>query len=358
MRSVYFFCLFVFGLCSCKQKKESTFPTKGNITESVYTSGFVRSANQYQAFSNVSGIVSEVYVKEGEKVKMGQPIMALANQTQKLQEQNAALSAQYAGYTQNLNKVKEAELQAEVARKKYQTDSLLLERQKELYRQKVGSEVELEQRDIAFQNSRTAYASAKVRLVDLKRQLLLSSEQSQKNLRISQQLAKEFTIYSMVDGMVFDLLKEKGEWVSPQTPVAILGKADAYVLEMQVDEFDIFKVKEGQTVWVTMDSHPGQTFEAIVSRIIPIMNERNKAFTVEASFKTLPDKIFPNVSFEANILLNTKENTLLVPRRFFVNDSTLLKKDGSTVTVKVGLMDFKMAEVLSGISEKDEVVLP
>jgi HlyD family secretion protein len=48
---------------------------------------------------------------------------------------------------------------------------------------------------------------------------------------------------SEVNGRIYALLKEKGEMVNAQTPLAVLGSADEFVLEMQVDEYDIVKVK-------------------------------------------------------------------------------------------------------------------
>lgn len=347
----------VFAL-SCKKKQETTFPQRGNVTESVYSTGIIKSKNQYQAFASVSGIISEIYVVEGQQVKKGQPLLSISNQTQKLQQENAAIAAEYSDFQTNKDRVKEAETQVELARRKLSSDSLLYVRQKALWQQKIGSQVEFEQRELAYLNARSAYFSAKVRLNDLKRQLQLASLQSKKNLRISEQVAGEFTIYSQLDGVVYNLLKEKGELVNQQTPLATLGKASDFLLEMQVDEFDIFKVQEGQLVVVRMDSYPGRTFDARISRVVPIMNERNKAFLVEAQFVTTPEKLFPNVTFEANIVLQTKKDVLLVPRRFFVNDSTLVNKDGNNVVVKTGLKDFQMAEVLSGLSENDEIMLP
>ncbi len=343
---------------ACKKKQETTFPKSGSITESVYTTGTLKSKDQYQAFATVSGIVSNVFVVEGDLIKKGQAILAISSQTQQLQKENAALSAEYADFNLNKDRIREAEAQATLARSKLKSDSLLFVRQKVLWQQKIGSQVDYEQRELAFLGAKSAYFSAKVKLIDLKRQLQLASMQSKKSLKISQQLASEFTVYSQIDGQVFNLLKLKGELVSPQTAIAVIGKANEYVLEMQVDEFDIFKIKVGLPVIVSMDSYKGKAFKAKVSRIVPIMNERNKAFLVEAAFVNPPEKLFPNITFEANIVLQTKQNVLLVPRRFFVNDSTLVNKDGETMKVKTGLRDFQMAEVLSGLGEQDEIMLP
>jgi len=343
---------------ACKKKQETTFAKRGNITESVYTTGTIKSKDQYQAFAIVSGIVSNVFVAEGDLVKKDQTLISISNQTQKLQQENAALSAAYADFNINKDKIREAETQVELARNKLKSDSLLLVRQKALWQQKIGSQVEYEQRELAFLNARSAYLSAKVKLSELNRQLKLASLQSKKNLRITEQLSNEFTVKSMLDGKVFNLLKLKGEVVGPQTPLAVIGRANEFLLEMQVDEFDIFRISEGLPVVVSMDSYKGKAFDANVSRIVPIMNERNKAFLVEALFVNPPEKLFPNITFEANIVLQTKQNALLVPRRFFVNDSTLVNREGVNIKVRTGLKDFQMAEVLSGLSEQDEIMLP
>jgi len=349
--------IFLFSL-ACKEKKETTFATEGSITESVYTTGTLKSKDQYQAFATVSGFVSKIFVTEGDIVKKGQPLLSISNQTQRLQEENAALTAEFADFNLNKDRIKEAELQVELSFKKKISDSLLFARQKVLWQQKIGSRVEYEQRELAYFNSNSAYLTSKIKLQDLNRQLKLASLQSKKNLSITKQLAKEFTVLSQIDGQVFNILKTEGDLVGPQTPLAVIGKARDFVLEMQVDEFDIFKIKEGMPVVVSMDSYKGQAFQAKLSRIIPIMNERNKAFLVEAFFVDPPERLFPNITFEANIVLQTKEKALLVPRRFFVNDSTLVNRKGEAIRVKIGLKDFQKAEILEGLSAKEEIMLP
>jgi multidrug efflux pump subunit AcrA (membrane-fusion protein) len=127
---------------------------------------------------------------------------------------------------------------------------------------------------------------------------------------------------------------------------------------MQVDEHDIFQVKLGQKIAITFDAYKNQIFEAEVSKIASIMNERNKTFLIEAHFTKAPEKLYPNVTFEANIILKTKNNALILPRNYLKNDSIVTLIDGSTRVVKLGLTDFQKAEILSGLSAKDQVVKP
>ncbi len=161
---------------------------------------------------------------------------------------------------------------------------------------------------------------------DLKRQLTLNAVQTNKNWQLATKLAGDYTLRSEIDGIVYQLPKPKGEIVSPQTVLSVIDDAKNFILEMQVDENDILKISKGMKVLITMDTYKGKVFEAKVSKIDPLMNERNKSFVVEASFTNLTEKLFPNVSFEANILLETKEKAMLIPRDYVLNVSFVMKK--------------------------------
>jgi HlyD family secretion protein len=143
--------------------------------------------------------------------------------------------------------------------------------------------------------------------------------------------------------------------VNTQTPVAIIGNANEFILELQVDEYDIAKIRIGQKVFVTMDSYKGQVFDAVVNEIDPIMNERSRSFKVEASFISRPPNLYPNLTVEANILINTKENAVTIPRNYLVEETYVLLKNGKKTKVVTGLKDYNRAEVVSGLS-RDAII--
>jgi multidrug efflux pump subunit AcrA (membrane-fusion protein) len=345
-------------LMACSKKEESISPTTGNITESIYASGTIKSADQYQAFVSVSGIIEEIYVHEGQEVNVGTPLLRVSNETQQYNLENAKLTANFNDQANNQGKLVEAEAIAQTSKAKLKLDSSLYARQKALWAQQVGTRVAYEQAELNFQSSRANYISAQQRLTDLRRQINFSSAQTKKNVQISARQTADFILKSQVKGTVFNLLKEKGELVSPQTPIAVVGNTQNFILEMQVDENDIFQVQLGQKVAVTFDAYKNKVFEAQVTKIASIMNERNKTFLVEASFTKAPEKLYPNVTFEANIMLRTKQNALILPRNYLKNDSIVTLVDGTTRTVKLGLTDFQKAEILSGLSSQDQVIKP
>lgn len=357
MKQVVIFAIGIL-LFSCGKKQETSLPSVGPITESIYASGVLKTTDQYQAFVTVNGIVNEILVQEGDSVHIGSPLLTITNEAQRFSAENAALAANFNDLSANQGKLDEAKLVIETAKNKFRVDSSLYFRQKNLWNQQIGTKVDYELKELAYQTSKSNYLSAIQKYKDLKRVLEYSSSQSKKNLQISTNQAQDFTLRSKTNGIIYSLLKTKGEIVTPQTPIAVIGNFRDFVLELQVDENDILRVQKGQNVVVTLDSYKKQAFEAKVTKISEIMNERSKTFLVEAKFTKAPPKLFPNITFEANILLSQKANVILVPRNFLKNDSIVTLASGEERVVKIGLKDFQKAEILSGLKATDEIVKP
>ncbi len=350
---------FFFTIVSCGPDTSSTIkPQVQSITESVYASGVVKSQDQYEAYTLANGPIQAIFVQEGDTVKAGQPILQIFNESEKLRRENAELARQFADQQANQNRIRDLELAIHLAKNKLQTDSLNWVRTKNLRAQGIGTQVDLEQKELTYQNSKTNYESAVLRFKDLKREIAYNSQSASKNLRISEVLEDEFLLKSKIDGIVFSLPRQVGEMVNPQVPLAVIGKSGDFVLELQVDEYDIARVQAGQKVLVFMDSFKEQTLEASVTRVIPIMDSKTKTFTVEAKFTKQPPVLFPNLTLEANILIQSRENSLVIPRNYLIKDTEVLTSSGDTILVKVGIKNYQFAEILEGISADTELILP
>lgn len=357
MKIIYFL-LVPLLFFSCKKTQEQTQAEIMNISESVYASGIVKSKNQYQVFSKVNGIIDELYVKDGDFVQKGQPLMKIFNQTSKLNTENAALLAANADVKANEDKLKDLSIAIELAHKKLQNDSLLFLRQSNLWAQQVGTKVEFEQRELVYANSKIAYQSAILKYKELKRQVNFSAAQSKKNLAINQTMEADYTLKSEYTGRLYSLQKEKGEMVNAQTAIATIGDANLFSLELQVDEDDIVRVSIGQKIMVTLDSYQGEAFEAIVDEIDPLMNEKTRAFTVKANFTKQPKLLYPNLTVEANIIIQTKEKVLTIPRNYLIEDTYVLNEKNEKVKLKIGLKDYQKVEILSGLTAQDIILKP
>ncbi|MBD2717293.1 efflux RND transporter periplasmic adaptor subunit [Microvirga sp. STR05] len=345
-------------LAGCGDKAERVKPVWSAISESVYAAGTVKSGQQYQAFATGSGVIQAVFVREGDSVRVGAPLLSIATDVPRLTQENAALAARYADVAANRSQLQEARERIALQRRTMQNDLVQLARQRRLWEQSIGTKLTLEQRELAYAASKTAYESAVLSYQTLQRQLDFAAAQARKNLQIARTQAADFIVRSKVNGLVYQLYREKGEAVTPQTALALLGDARHFVLEMQVDESDIVRVRPGQQVLVTLDSYKGQVFTARVTRISPMMSTSSRTFEVDAAFVRQPPVLYPFVSFEANIVLQTNPRALLIPRRLLVDDSTVRKSDGKLARIKTGLRDYQMVEILSGLTPADELTDP
>ena len=133
MKNIIFICLsFALLATSCKKSKESLTVTRGEITESVYASGRVKAIDQYNVYSTVNGVLQEIPVKVGDRVAVGQTILALDNITSGLNTENAkaALELSAENSRKGSDKLREIELSVTLALERLRLDSIQFGRQK------------------------------------------------------------------------------------------------------------------------------------------------------------------------------------------------------------------------------------
>ena len=107
-----------------------------------------------------------------------------------------------------------------------------------------------------------------------------------------------------------------------------------------------------------MDSYKGKVFEATVSKIDPLMDEHSRSFTVEAEFTKQPPALYPFLTVEANIIIQTKEKALLIPRNYLIKDSLVMIGKDKTKAVVTGLKDYQQVEIIKGLTADDVIYQP
>lgn len=347
--------LIAFG---CSKAPESIYPEERSITHSVYASGVVVSSTQYQAYALASGTLRRLLVTEGDSVDIGQPIAEISNDVMVLNRDNARVAAEFAAVTNNAERLEELAAAVKVAALKRADDSLMAVRQRNLLAQGVGSRVEVEQRELAAASSRSSHESAVLRYAQLQKQLRFAARQASIQQGVASVGANDLIIRSDVRGRVFSVLRKVGEAVTPQTPIAILGSDSVFTIELQVDESDIASICEGQQAYVTLDSYRDTVFTAVITRIHPMMNARTKSFTVEARFVNAPSRLYANLTVEANIVLQTKDKAIVIPRDYVTKDGHVKLSDGTMKKVDLGIRDYQFIEVVRGLRTTDAIVRP
>jgi HlyD family secretion protein len=358
-RSLFF--LLIFSVLSCSKKSaEETKPTLGDVTESVYASGVIKADGQYTVLSTVNGTLQKVNVIAGQSITKGQSLFELESDKAELNTENALLAYQLSLQSNRYiqDKISEMEMKVQSAKDKLTLDESIYNRNKNIKNQGGISEVDFERVALAFKSSKINYESAKKQLSQLKAQLENDQNRNKINLKINQKSQSDFSVKSAFSGKLFDVLVKEGTLITPQTPLAIIGKADSFLLELEVDENDMVRVTLGQKVLVTMDSYKGQVFDAVVDKIYPIMDERSRTFKIEAHFIKPPDKLYPNLTAETNVIIQIKKNTITIPKSYLIQNKYVLVNNDEKREVKVGLSDYQKVEILEGLKSEETIYMP
>lgn len=346
------------ALTACGDDVESTQPTVGKITASVYASGVIESSDQYQVNATVGGQVLSVAVEAGDTVRKGDALFVISSAATQLQAENAQLAAEFAALNTSGDRLNELKNNIAIARSKAANDSILWVRQQSLWNQKIGSKVELEQRALAYETSASNHKAAVYRYQELKKQYDFAAAQARKQLAISKTIAQDYTVRAQADGRVYAVFATVGQVVNAQVPLAVMGSTDRFVARLQIDENDITRIRPQQRVLLTMDSYEGQVFEAVVDKIDPLMNERSRTFAVEAAFTQRPPVLYPNLTTEANIVIVEKEKALTIPRTYLLRDSFVVLENEEQRRVTTGLKDLQQVEILSGLRPGETILKP
>ena len=354
-----FLILFLFSI-SCKDKFDTTKPTISNVTESVYASGIIKAEDQYTVFSTVSGILKKIDVVAGQTVANNQLLFELENDKAELNTQNARLTYQL---SQNDNhyiqdKISEMELKVQLARDKFLVDKSLFDRNKRIKEYNVISEVDFEKVELAYKSSQLNLQTTQKQLSQLKSQLNFDQNKNNILLQIGQKTQNDYRIKSAFSGQIFDLLVKEGTLISPQIPLAVIGKQNAFLIALEVDENDMARIKLNQPIVVTLDSYKNQVFDAKIDKIYPIMNEQSRTFKIEARFIKLPKKLYPNLSAEANIIIQTKKNAITIPKDYLLKGDSVQVSKTEKRKVKIGLSDYQKVEITEGLKANEMIYKP
>ncbi len=360
LHKILLFFSIIFLVSCTKKDKGEIKPTKGTITESVYASGVVKSENQYTVYATVNGVLQKINVVVGQSIVQGQSLFQIESDKASLNTENARLAYQLSNENSRYiqDKIAEMETKVQTAKDKLTLDQSVYNRNKNIKQYNVISEVDYERVELAYKNSKSNYEAAVKQLSQLRIQLKNDQYKNSNNLKISEKAQSDFDVKSAFSGELFDVLVKEGTLITPQMPLAVIGKKNAYLLELDVDEYDMVKVVVGQKVVVTLDSYKGKSFNAKVTKIYPIMDERSRTFKIEAHFDTLPPKLYPNLTAEANIIIQTKKEVLTIPKSYLINDEYVLVNEDEKRKVKIGLNDYQNVEILEGLKAEDKIYKP
>ena len=205
----------------------------------------------------------------------------------------------------------------------------------------------------------------------------LAVQNAQLSLQSAQEALDSYTITSPISGTVIEKNLKAGDQLNggDSGAMAVIYDLSQLELQMDVSELDIGQIQPGQTVEITAEALPGQTFTGVVEKV-------SVNGTTTDGFTTYPVTILlseygdlnPGMNVSADIIVERSENVLCVPAAAVNSDGTVLvagegafAEDGVTiadpskiesrpVTLGRGNQDF--VEITSGLEEGETVLLP
>lgn len=338
-------------------------PQKKNIIETVYASGKIMADSEYTVYALNPGTVIKKLVKEGDMVKKGEMLYLINSTAQAAKLDAANLSYQTA--RQNLSPdsriLRDLKLTMQNAAIKFSNDSMQYARLKNLWEQNVGTKSALDNALVLYRTSLNEKRSAGEKYYSTINDLNIALKNAQSQVAAAQNDLNNYIIRAESAGTIYQMLKEKGEAVRANEALALLGKSSDRLIRLAIDQQDIDRVKEGQEVLLKTDATADKIFRAKVIRLYPTMNEADQTFRADAVFTGNDSQPYIHTSVEANIIIQRKQQVLVIPSKVLLSgDSVKVMQGGhvKSIAVKTGIRTLDEAEVLSGLDEASEVVVP
>lgn len=358
MRFFLVYILACFTLFSCNSSEEKVQPSMDTMTESVYASVSITPVDFYEVYAAIPGILEHIHVQEGDTVSASEVIAEIKAESVEINKRDAALNLQLAREDYKGKAAVLTSLATEIASMKEQvrSDSLAYERQERLWNQNIGSQVQYENAKLKYDVSRRTLLRLENNYEQTRIDLEGGYKRAQNAMDMANTSVNDHMIRSRRDGKVYSVLKEEGEILSQMEAVAQIGSLDEFLIEMAIDEVDVARLSIGQTVFITLDAYGKETFKAMVTRIIPIKDQRTQTFKVEAEFTEAPPVLYAGLSGEANILIASHEDIMTIPLEY-VKGNIVRTEDGDK-EVTLGMRNLQKVEVLSGLDTSDVLLLP
>lgn len=296
----------------------TTFEAKETVfNHFVELQGNVSTKQNLVVFPEYSGILTRVYVKEGQKVTKGQTLGKI---------DDGGLSQQVA----------QLQIQADLAKTTY-------ERQERLWNQKIGSEIQ-------YLQAKSTYEA-----------------QQQAVSQLKQQIGKTI-VRAPFSGTIDDVITDQGSVVSPgQSQLFRIVNLEDMYIETDVPERYISNIKTGKDVEVEFPVL-GKSMPAKIRQAGNFINPANRTFKVEVAVQNKDNTIKPNLTARLKINDYTSEKAILIPQSIISEDAagrqyvyTITDKNNSIgkakrVYIETGKTQGDNIEVLSGIDNGNEII--
>ncbi len=181
----------------------------------------------------------------------------------------------------------------------------------------------------------------------------------------------QLTLTSPIRGVVLRRSREPREMAAPTMSPSILtlGETSKRVVRLEVEEGDIYKLREGQKARITSDAYPGRAWAGTLTKIPPVLGKKSlvtESPREKSDVKVLEVRITPDEPLELPVSLpvevrireTVRQNVLLLPARAVDVEGRVRLANGQLRAIKTGARDDGFVEILGGLAEGEKVRLP
>lgn len=362
------------------EKTESVTPVQveqvatGTVNSESGLTAKLAPSEEVQISPKVSGKITSLPVKLGQHVNKGQLLFKIDEQdlSNSVQQAEAAYRVAQANLKQTNSSSDQGLVQAKNGLKQAEqalADAKLnQQRMQQLFTQGAISSQQLEQANTQLTNAQTSFANAQQSLQAAQQKTGMQvSEASVNQSAVSLQNAREAlanaTVTAPISGFVSSVTGAVGQ-MAGQQPVVVIVNTNPLLVKANLSEADITKVKVGTAVKVNVQS-TGNTIEAKVTAVSPVMDSSLKAYPIEITIPNADNSLksdmvvnvtFPNVSSE-------QKNSLVISRKaVFEREGKqyVFKLEGDVakqVEVATGAGSSDTIEITSGLAAGDQIVV-
>lgn len=361
MKKTYtiFAVLLVAWVSSC-QETETIQPQKVDIIDAVFASGYVIYENEYQVTARAEGYLINTAVEEGNYVEAQMPLFQLSDEVQAEQLSNAQLNYQDAIKRLDMQSPDRAKQELQIAQAQAQVDleQKNFQRYQKLKASGAVSRADFERAELQYENAKSNLDLQKAILTDLVNGLEIGAKNAESQVIIQKEMKTDYLLTSKIGGEVLNVFKEAGELVKRGEVVASIGGGKK-LARLYVSEEDISLVQVNQRTIINLNTNKERNYTGRIERIYPSFDANEQSFIVEASFEELPATLYHNTQLQANIIIDEKENALVIPQEYLDAEGNQVRfENGDLKSVKVGIRNQQWVEVLEGLDDKSVLIKP
>ena len=346
----------------------------GEFNDYTRVSGSVQPLVSVQLSPHEGGIVQEIMIEEGSKVKAGDPILVLSNDNLDLQILNAE-----AELAEKENILRNTMIQMEQQKLSVRQEELQLStevkrnlrnfnQQEALYNDKLIPKEDYLKAKEDYELAQKKYQLIKERAIQdsLYRSVEIQQmQQSLNNMRINMEMIRgrkeKLIVRAPIDGELGLLDVNLGQSVAEGSMIGQINSMDSYKLEAKIDEHYIDRVVPGLTANF---ERQGKQYEVIIRKIYPEVREGK--FQADFKFEDYrPENLRRGQTYYLDLQLGQPEEAVIIPRGTFYQKTGgrwiyVLDKNGKKATkreIKIGRQNPQYYEVTEGLEPGEQVIV-